>query len=76
MSNLPRGSSTIGKVAFYIGIYLGPRAASGERSRAEKKRQNKNKKSTKKQMLEKFLAQVDLCCAWFPEVGMVNIQMT
>ena len=29
-----------------------------------------------KKMLEKFLAQVDLCCAWFPEVGMVNIQMT
>jgi|UPI0000F4CCC4 hypothetical protein len=26
----------------------------------------------KKQMLEKFLAQVDLCCPWFPEVGMIK----
>ena len=25
-------------------------------------------------MLEKFLAQVYLCCAWFPEVGMVNMR--
>jgi hypothetical protein len=62
--------------SIYICICLQPRAASGERSRAEKKRQNKNKKSTKKQKLEKVLAQVVLCCAWFPEVGMVNIQMT
>jgi hypothetical protein len=30
----------------------------------------------KKQMLEKFLAQVDFCCAWFLEVRMVNIQLT
>jgi hypothetical protein len=23
----------------------------------------------KKQIIEQFLAQEDLCCAWFPEVG-------
>jgi hypothetical protein len=28
----------------------------------------------KKQILEKFLAQIDLFCPWFPEVGMVNIK--
>jgi hypothetical protein len=29
----------------------------------------------KKQVLEKFLAQEDLCCAWVPEVRMGNKQM-
>jgi hypothetical protein len=40
-----------------------------------KKHINKNKKP-RRQMLEKLFAQVDLCCAWFPEVEMINIQMT
>jgi hypothetical protein len=26
----------------------------------------------KKQMLQKFSVQVDLCCPWFPEVGMLK----
>ena len=60
----PRGDSAIGIRKFYIGICLPPRAASGERSRVIK------------QMLEKFLAQVNLFCAWFSEVGMANIHIT
>ena len=36
----------------------------------------KKNKPKQNQMLEQFLGQVDLGCAWFPEVGMVNIQMT
>jgi hypothetical protein len=30
----------------------------------------------KKTEVRKFLAQIDLCCPWFTEIGMVNIQIT
>jgi hypothetical protein len=37
------------------------------------KKRKKEKKRKRKKKLEKFLAQADLCCAWFLEVGMINI---
>jgi hypothetical protein len=53
-------------------------ATSGERSRVSKQNKTNNppkQKTNTNKMLEKFLAQLDLCCVWFPEVGIVNIQM-
>jgi hypothetical protein len=66
---------------FYIDICLKPRAVSGERSRVQKREREKERerempKNNNNKMLENFLAQVNICCAWFPEVGMINIQMT
>jgi hypothetical protein len=43
----------------------------------EREKYQKTKNKTKQiKKLEKFLAQVNLFCAWFSEVGMANIHIT